>query len=184
MKKPNRIWDRTLEKHVLRLLPGDFYVSGEDEILTTVLGSCVSVCIRDVTSGIGGMNHFMLPSLDGGTSLDPASAGRYGTHAMKYLVDGIVERGGRQQNFEIKVFGGGHISEGVTDVGSQNIEFIRRYLQEASLDIAAEDLGLAFPRKVNYFIRSGRVMVKKLRALHSRSIATEEQRYRDEGRKG
>lgn len=180
MNKPDRIWDRRLEQHVLRLVPGGLYVSGEDEILTTVLGSCVSACIRDVKNSIGGMNHFMLPNAEAGASLDPESAGRYGGHAMKLLIDGIVAQGGRPENFEIKIFGGGQITEGAIDVGAQNIDFIRRYLQEATLDIAAEDLGLAFPRKINYFVRSGRVMVKKLRALHSRSIAAEEQRYRGE----
>ena len=60
------------------------------------------------------------------------------------------------------------------------VSIIRHYLEEASFGIAAEDMGLAFPRKINYFVRSGRVMVKKLRALHSRSIAVEEQRYRGE----
>lgn len=181
MSEPDRIWDRRLEKHVLRLMPGALYVSSEDEILTTVLGSCVSACIRDVTNGVGGMNHFMLPSPEAGATVNSESAGRYGTHAMKLLVDSIVEKGGRPENFEIKIFGGGHITEGGIDVGAQNIDFIRRYLQEASLEIVAEDLGLAFPRKVNYFVRSGRVMVKKLRALHTRSIAAEEQRYRGEG---
>jgi chemotaxis protein CheD len=184
MNQPDRIWDRRLEQHVLRLMPGGLYVSGEDEILTTVLGSCVSACIRDVTNGIGGMNHFMLPRPDAGAALDSSSAGRYGTHAMKLLVDGIVERGGRPENFEIKIFGGGQITQGAIDVGAQNIEFIRRYLEEASLDVAAEDMGLAFPRKINYFVGSGRVMVKKLRALHSRSIAAEEQRYRGQAQDG
>ena len=184
MTKPDRIWDRKLEQHVLRLIPGGLYVSAEDEILTTVLGSCVSACIRDVKNGVGGMNHFMLPSPEVGAALDPESAGRYGTHAMKLLVDGIVAQGGRPDNFEIKIFGGGQITEGAIDVGAQNIEFIRRYLEDASLDVTAEDLGLAFPRKINFFVRSGRVMVKKLRALHSRSVAAEEQRYRGEAKGG
>ena len=180
MNQPDRIWDRRLEQHVLRLVPGGLYVSAEDEILTTVLGSCVSACIRDVKNGIGGMNHFMLPDAEAGVSLDSESAGRYGSYAMKLLIDGIVARGGRPENFEIKIFGGGHITEGAIDVGAQNTEFIRHYLEEASLEVAAEDMGLTFPRKINYFVRSGRVMVKKLRALHSRSIAVEEQRYRGE----
>lgn len=183
-ENPERIWDRRLEKHVLRLMPGELFVSRDDEILTMVLGSCISACIRDVTNGIGGMNHFMLPTPEMGASLDSTSAARYGTHAMQYLIEGITKLGGRPENFEIKIFGGGQIVDGISDVGARNIDFVRRYLADASLEITAEDLGLTFPRKVNYFVRSGKVMVKKLRALHSRSVVAEEQRYCQEIRNG
>ena len=89
----DRIYDRVLEKEVVRLMPGEFFVSREPEVLTTVLGSCVSACIRDKQLGIGGMNHFMLPDADMGAAVDQATAGRYGNHAMQFLIDGIVSLG-------------------------------------------------------------------------------------------
>lgn len=174
----DRLWDRSLEREVVRLMPGDFFVSRDEEVLTTVLGSCVSACIRDTETGVGGMNHFMLPDAETGATLDRASAGRYGTHAMKFLIDGILSLGGNTDNLEVKIFGGGRIVEGMSDVGERNIDFVRRYLHDAGLEIAAEDLGLRFPRKINYFAQSGRVMVKKLRAIHSRAILAEERQYR------
>lgn len=173
----DRIYDRVLEKEVVRLMPGEYFVSREAEVITTVLGSCVSACIRDKRRGIGGMNHFMLPDADMGASLDRVTAGRYGSHAMQFLIDGIVNLGGNVKDLEVKIFGGGRIVEGMSDVGERNIQFIRQFLEDAGIPIRAEDLGSAFPRKVNYFIESGRVMVKKLRAIHSRSILADEQDY-------
>lgn len=174
----DRLWDRSLERGVVRLMPGDFFVSRDEEVLTTVLGSCVSACIRDTESGVGGMNHFMLPDSEISGTIDKALAGRYGTHAMRFLIDGILRLGGNADNFEVKIFGGGRIVEGMSDVGERNIDFVRRYLHDAGLAIDAEDLGLQFPRKINYFVKTGRVMVKKLRAIHSRSILAEEQQFR------
>jgi len=174
----DKIYDRSLERDVVRLLPGDFFVSGEEAVLTTVLGSCVSACIRDIHSGIGGMNHFMLPNAESGGMKDQETAGRYGAHAMEFLIEGILQLGGSRDNLEVKLFGGGKIVEGMSDVGKSNIEFVHEYLTDAGISIAAEDLGLAFPRKVNYFVPTGRVMVKKLRALHSRSVLADEQSYR------
>lgn len=172
-----RIFDRSLERDVVRLLPGEFFVSGEEAVLTTVLGSCVSACIRDPDSGIGGMNHFMLPNAESDGAQDKESAGRYGAHAMEFLIEGILRLGGRRENLEVKLFGGGRIVEGMSDVGRRNIDFVHDYLSGSGIVVAAEDLGLAFPRKINYFVPSGRVMVKKLRALHSRSVLADEQSY-------
>ena len=172
-----RIFDRALERDVVRLLPGEFFVSGEEAVLTTVLGSCVSACIRDPDSGIGGMNHFMLPNAESDGAQDKESAGRYGAHAMEFLIEGILRLGGRRENLEVKLFGGGRIVEGMSDVGRRNIDFVHDYLSGSGIVVAAEDLGLAFPRKINYFVPSGRVMVKKLRALHSRSVLADEQSY-------
>ncbi len=173
----DRIYDRVLETEVVRLMPGEFFVSREAEVVTTVLGSCVSACIRDKRRSIGGMNHFMLPDAAMGGAADTATAGRYGTHAMQFLIDGIVTLGGKIEDLEVKVFGGGRIVEGMSDVGERNIDFIREFLQEAGIPVHAEDVGLEFPRKINYFVDTGRVMVKKLRAIHSRSILAAEQSY-------
>ncbi len=176
---PEKIWDRHLDTHVLRLMPGDIYASGDDVVLTTVLGSCISACVRDPERGVGGMNHFMLPSARPGTPIGPEHAARYGTHAMQLLIESIVQLGGRADRLEVKIFGGGRIVDGMTDVGSQNIQFIRDYLASAGLSATAEDLGLSHPRKVNFFVQSGRVMVRKLRTLHSRAVAADEQRLRE-----
>src|SRR4051812_3906256 len=96
-----RFKDSKGEGWVRRILPGEFYVTTEDESITTVLGSCVSACIRDATAGVGGMNHFMLPE-EGGRDEDPrpANAGlatRYGSYAMESLINELMKRGARRE---------------------------------------------------------------------------------------
>ncbi len=174
----NRYWDRVHGCHAAKLLPGEYYVTLTGELLTTVLGSCVSACVRDRKLGVGGMNHFMLPHsahVDGwgGNS----AAARYGSYAMETLINEILKNGGRRENLEVKVFGGGQVLAQMTDVGARNIAFVREYIGVERLDLVAEDLGGPYPRKVVYFPHTGRVRIKKLRAMHNDTIVRRETRY-------
>jgi len=176
-----RYWDPSRDVHVAKLLPGEYYISMRGEMITTVLGSCISACIRDRKLGIGGMNHFMLPSSAkpgdwGGSS----SSARYGSYAMEKLINEILKSGGRRENLEVKAFGGGRIVTAMTDVGRKNIDFLHEFLQIEGLKLIAEDLGSLYPRKVNYFPDSGRAQVKKLRSIHNDTIVRRESRYMDE----
>jgi chemotaxis protein CheD len=176
-----RYRDRNSGYCVAKVLPGDFYVTREDEMLDTVLGSCVSACIRNPRLGIGGMNHFMLPApMAGSTSDNWSLAARgavYGTSSMEHLINRILRIGGTRSDLEVKVFGGGHVLTTMTAVGSNNVKFVREFLQQEGLYIAAEDLGDAFPRHVQYFPHSGRARVRRLDALQSRRLVNEEQTY-------
>lgn len=178
-----RRWDPVYGTFTCRILPGEFYVTLHDEGITTTLGSCIAACIRDRVYGIGGMNHFMLPS-DGSdnTNLRASSlseATRYGNYAMEHLINHILRNGGRRENLEVKVFGGGRIISHMTDVGARNIAFVRDYLNTEGLPVVAEDVGDIHPRMVVYFPASGRVRVKRLRSLHNNTIADQERRYID-----
>jgi chemotaxis protein CheD len=181
-ERVNRYWDRQNRMPAAKLLPGEYYVTRYDEIITTVLGSCVSACIRDRILRIGGMNHFMLPVSEGkgwGGVGDPVStAMRYGNHAMETMINDILSHGGRKKNLEVKVFGGGHIVECATGIGEQNIEFIHHYLRKEGLPLLNEDVGDIYPRKVLYYPATGRVRLKKLRHLHNSTIFKREQAYR------
>lgn len=178
----NRYWDKTNNIHAAKILPGEYYVTLNEEIITTVLGSCVSACIRDRVFGIGGMNHFMLP-MDGreqGNSQENAllsTSARYGNYAMEHLINGILKNGGNRKNLEVKIFGGGRILAHMTDVGRRNIEFVHDYIRVEGLNLASEDTGDVFPRKVIYFPMSGRVMIKKLHSLHNGTIVDREADY-------
>lgn len=179
-----RAWNTRLDSWVARILPGEYYVTGSVEGISTTLGSCISACIRDRSLGIGGMNHFMLPE---GTGSDPrgslaggiGSATRYGNFAMEHLINGIMRNGGRRENLEVKIFGGGRIMEKMTDVGARNISFVRDYLKLEGLKVVAEDVGDVFPRMIVYFPETGKVKVKRLRSLHNNVIAEQEKRYID-----
>src|SRR5919109_1426996 len=118
-----RYWDSEHTTFAARLMPGEYYVTRHREMIATVLGSCVSACIRDSRLGYGGMNHFMLP-LDGspGPSVWGAAASaatRYGNVAMERLINDILKLGGRREDLEIKLVGGGRVLAHMsTDIGA------------------------------------------------------------------
>jgi chemotaxis protein CheD len=177
-----RFWDPSLEAWNVKILPGEYYVTRGDEAISTVLGSCISACVRDPLRNVGGMNHFMLPedaSNGPNNWLDPAVglATRYGSYAMESLVNDLLKLGATRERLEIKLFGGGRVLSGMTDVGARNIEFIKSFIQLEGYRIAAEDMGGIQPRKVVYFPNSGRVKLKRLRPVESRIISHHEQLY-------
>lgn len=178
----NRYWDEKNDIFAAKILPGEFYVSVSGELITTVLGSCVSACIRDRKTGIGGMNHFMLPTdiKRNSSSWNDTPVNmqtRYGNIAMERLINVILASGGKRSNLEIKLFGGGKVLQIDTDIGGKNIEFVKQYLITEGLKTAAEDVGGIYPRKVLYFPKTGRVRVKKLANLHNETLKKREQSY-------
>jgi len=165
-----------------RILPGEYAVTGDDDTLVTVLGSCISACIRDPAAKVGGMNHFMLPEDGGGGGdrwLDPkvGLATRYGSYAMESLINDLLKRGARRERFEIKLFGGGQILTSQTEVGNRNIAFIHDFLDKEGYKAVAEDLGGKTPRMLAYFPRTGKARVKHMPPLESRVIAESERAY-------
>lgn len=176
----NRYWDEAYGMFAAKLLPGEFYVTRNEETMVTVLGSCVSACIRDPAAGIGGMNHFMLPMSQTGGSWgddDGNVSTRYGVHAMERLIGEIERYGGRRDRLEVKLTGGGRVLANMTDVGAKNIEFVEDYVRNNDLAVLARDLGDIYPRKVYYSPASGRLLVKKLRSLRNNTILEREARY-------
>jgi chemotaxis protein CheD len=182
----SRYWDPIHKIFAAKLLPGEFYVTREQEMIVTVLGSCISACIRDPETGVGGMNHFMLPVSQNeshgtwGGENDKDYTMRYGDFAMKRLVSEILKHGGRRENLEVKIIGGGRILEQMTDVGGRNIDFAHKFVRETGLKLANEDTGGIYPRKVYYFPQDGKVRVKKLRTLHNNTIVERETEYMHE----
>ncbi len=178
----NRYWDKLHNSFAAKILPGEYYVTMKDEVVTTVLGSCVSACIRDKVFGIGGMNHFMLPHtkediafhVDAGPS---TTASRYGSYAMEMLINDILKHGGRRENLEVKIFGGGKILKNMSNVGFRNIQFVEEYIALEAIPLLAEDTGDVYPRKVVFHPHSGKVKVKKLRSLHNDTLIKREEEY-------
>ncbi len=166
---------------IAKLLPGDFYVTCQDEVLDTVLGSCVSACIRNPKLGIGGMNHFMLPrpSGNGHDTWDnkAGAATRYGSASMEQLINRILKAGGTRGDLEVKIFGGGRVLKTLTDVGDHNVQFVREFLKQEGLRVTSEDVGDTCPRHVQYFPMSGRVRVRHLTSSHGKDVASHEQQY-------
>lgn len=178
----NRYWDEKHDIYAAKILPGEFYVSMTGELITTVLGSCISACIRDRKTGVGGMNHFMLPTdtRHRSSSWEDTPVNlqtRYGNIAMERLINVILAGGGKKPNLEIKLFGGGKVLQIDTNIGGKNIEFVRQYILTEGLQISAEDVGGIYPRKIQYYPKTGRVRVKKLKNLHNETLKLREQKY-------
>ena len=175
----NRYFDRQFDSEAAKILPGEYFVTDQSMLLVTVLGSCVAACIRDTDSGVGGMNHFMLPD-DGRRDMIGSSA-RYGTYAMEILINHLLKMGARKNRLEAKVFGGGAVLASLTssNIGAKNAEFVLNYLKTEKIPIVAKDLLDSYPRKVYYFPETGRVMLKKLHRVHNETLFNRERDYKD-----
>lgn len=175
----NIYYDRQFNTQAAKILPGEYYVTKHNIMIVTVLGSCVSACIRDRETGIGGMNHFMLPHSDADPNNPLSTSARYGTYAMEMLINHVLKLGARRSFLEAKLFGGGNVMQGFTvdKVGTRNAEFALHYLKIEQISVVSQDLLDIHPRKVYYFPKTGRVLVKKLRNLHNATITEREQQY-------
>ena len=155
---------------------GDCLVGGDEDLtFSTILGSCIAACIRDVEARVGGMNHFLLAEPSGNARDRYGASARYGAFAMEQLINKVLTRGtGRKANLEIKVFGGGLINSALTDVGAKNIEFVRQFLADEGYSLAGEDVGGAFARRGMFKPHSGRAFVKRLDSDAGANVAREE----------
>lgn len=169
-----RYHDREFDVTGIKILPGEHYVSNApDEMMVTVLGSCVSACIRDPLLKVGGMNHFMLPQSSDGNWGQVSAGMRYGNFAMEQLINDILARGGRRERLEVKVFGGANVLAGVTNIGDQNADFVESYIAAEGLAIAARHLRGRHPRRIHYFPIDGKVLLRELRREDERDLELE-----------
>lgn len=174
-------YDTTFSIAAARILPGEYHVTRDDMMITTVLGSCVAACLRDPDTGIGGMNHFLLPDTNGNPDSDGDSA-RYGSYAMEVLINQLIKLKANRHRLEAKVFGGARVLAGLhqLDIGRRNADFVLDFLRAEKIPVMASDLEDTCPRKVAYFPRSGVVRMKRLVDAGSQKLARREQRYKAE----
>lgn len=173
----NTYFDRHLNMEAVKILPGEYFATTRDLVVVTVLGSCVSVCLRDRRSGIGGMNHFMLPGNDEHSPVSMSA--RYGVYAMEMLTNQLLKLGADRRQFEAKIFGGANVLSGLTmaNVGPRNVQFVTDYLVTERIPIVASSLLDIYPRKVYFFPASGRVLLKTLKQLHNSTLLEREAEY-------
>jgi chemotaxis protein CheD len=162
------------------IYPGEFFVSPHD-IIATVLGSCISVCIKDIKTGLGGMNHFMLPGDVRSEEMFTSASSKYGMFAMEQLIEEMIKKGGSKKHFQAKVFGGGHVlnfrkTDG--NVPESNIDFVRAFLKMEQVDIIKEDVGGYSGRKILYFPDTGKVLLKRLKSTVDSKIIEAENLYK------
>lgn len=165
--------DHHFQYDAVKVLPGEYFVSSDDLVIMTVLGSCISACIWDGKVRAGGMNHFMLPD---GDSAD--GFGRYGSYAMELLINEMLKMGARRETMQAKVFGGAQVMAGFTtmNVGERNTKFVLEYLQTERIPVVSQDVLDIHPRKVCFFPVTGKVLVKRLAHSHPETLAVQERR--------
>lgn len=176
----SQYYDHRFSRQAIKVLPGQYFATQSDALIVTVLGSCVSVCLRDRQSGVGGLNHFMLPhdSSNDENSVVAAS-GRYGLYAMEMLINQLLKLGANRSRLEAKVFGGGQVLKNMTfmNVGQRNVAFVLEHLHQESIPVVGKDVLDVYPRKVCFFPKSGKVMLKKIHSLHNNTIMEREKAY-------
>ena len=164
-------FDPHFQYNAVKVLPGEYFVSNENLVIMTVLGSCIAACLWDSRMHIGGMNHFMLPD---GDSLDVS--GRYGSYAMELLINEMFKLGARRETMQAKIFGGGQVMHNFTtmNVGERNTNFVINYLRAERIPVISEDVLDIYPRKVCYFPVTGKAMVKRLAHSHPEKLVAQD----------
>ena len=165
--------DSMFRQIAVKVSPAEYYVDKEGLVMTTVLGSCVSVCLIARDGAICGMNHFMLPAGGG-----QGNSARYGLFAMELLINEMVKAGAPRNGLKAKVYGGGAVISGMKtmQIGKQNVDFVEEFLKREGIPVLARDVLDVYPRKVTMVGGTGKVIVQKL-AKDTTGALQEEARY-------
>ena len=138
----------------VHVVQGQYHVTGEPNMmLTTLLGSCVSACMRDPVVQVGGINHFLLPDRDHASDGEKL---RYGTHAMELLINAILRRGGQRDRLELSLFGGANITTNFANLGGMNADFAEEFVRREGIAYKGGSLRGDCPRKIQFWPTSGR----------------------------
>jgi chemotaxis protein CheD len=141
----------------LYLHPGQLHAASHALYLSTVLGSCIAVCLWDPVARVGGMNHFLLPKGKGM---------RYASEAMPALIEAMIDRGAVVARMIAKVFGGASVIPGFTgprqSIGAQNAEAAMQFLAAHSIGVAAKQVGGQHGRKLLFHTGTGQAYVKDI----------------------
>jgi chemotaxis protein CheD len=172
-------------KRRINLLPGDHYVSDNDVIIGTLLGSCVSACLYDPVKRIVGMNHFMLSAKKhaGSMPLCLTEAGRYGVHAMELIINGMLRLGARKENFHAKVFGGSSLfsvhddADDFNGVGETNCRFILEFLRDEGIRLVASNLGGNEGRVIRFHSKDFSVYQRRIKRTTAPNLVKREKHF-------
>lgn len=160
-----KIFDRRFNKYVYEVFAGDYFATREqDVVLTTLLGSCISVCMRDKVTGIVGINHFMLPSSIRMNEIVFSEDAKYGINAMEKMINSMMKLGARRKSMEAKVFGGGRVMDtSLNNVAQSNIDFAFTYLEMEQIPVLTKDVGGQNGRKLLFFPEEFTIYLKRIR---------------------
>lgn len=138
-------------------------MSATDVMLTTVLGSCVAVCLHDSTAKVGGMNHFLLGEPTPGQEISYENMQRYGVHAMELLINDMMHAGAERERLCGHIYGGANIIAGLGSIGSENAAFAQRFMDMEGIPVRHCDVGGNHARKVEFLPFEGKVRSLKVK---------------------
>lgn len=172
-------------RQAVTIMPGEYYVSKDDVVIGTILGSCVSACLYDPVNRVVGMNHFLLSGRQN-NDRDPiwlSEAGRYGIHSMELTINGMLKLGAKKNNILAKAFGGASVLpvrnrvDGFASVGEMNSRFILHFLTKEGMRLVSSDLGGYEGRAIRFYANDFSVYQKKIRRVVMPDLATREEKY-------
>ena len=175
-------YDRFFQRDAAKIKPGEFTITNKNTLLVTVLGSCISVCLRDPLANVSGMNHFLLPYDFDYKSTKPNDAARYGVHAMELMINDMFKLGAVRERLVAKVFGGANVLSALSlpNIGQQNNAFVQAYLAAENIPILSSDVEGVYSRKIYFFPDTGEVKLKRLTAIKNTTISEREALYSKE----
>lgn len=165
----NSYFDNHFNRKVIAIYPGEFYSSTENEMISTVLGSCISIALFDSENGVGGLNHFMLAK---NTSIENEGEsnrlmGKFGEYAMELLIKDVLDKGAKFENLQAKVFGGSNVfnlpAASGAQVGEVNIRFAFEYLEQKKIPVVTSNTGGTAPRKIFFDPLTSKVYLKYIK---------------------
>lgn len=170
---------------VVTIGPGDHYTTKKQEVIKTLLGSCVAVCLFDPHNKVLGMNHFLLATDKLNRShLFDSRAGYYGVHAMELLINGLLKAGAKKQFIRSKIFGGANVLKHVHghqlnfyDVGRFNITFVQEFLNREKIPIQSEDVGGNYGRVIYFDPTDYSVYRSLIDHQHEQRLQAQEEVY-------
>lgn len=165
--------------------PGEYYVSRNEEVISTLLGSCVAACLFDPVNRVFGMNHFLLAYRHHSAQvpLIQSDEGRYGVYAMELLINEMMKQGANRLNLKAKCFGGGNVlslredRENKKTVGDVNVAFIKEFLGTEHIPLVGASLGGEIGRTVHFVGSDYSVFVKKIDQTLQQLIEKQERLY-------
>ena len=174
-------YNNEYNREMITLSPGDYFATGEDKILATLLGSCVSACLYDPVNRIIGMNHFMLVSrLENPEKFYLQKSGRYALNAMELLINEMMKKGAKKNNLKAKAFGGAVTMPSLQseDIPRSNVEFIKSFLKVENIELTSYNFGGSRGRKI-FFFNDGEfsVLQRRLGRMDEVHVVQEDREY-------
>lgn len=182
----NKHFDTHFNKQIITILPGEFYSTDKPVLISTILGSCISIALYDIELHLGGLNHFMLPSSSRTKEISFEEQGRYGDFAIELLLNDMFKKGSKKANLKAKIFGGSNVlNDGgyhQNRTGLNNISFALEYLTTENIPILANDMGGIFPRKIFYDPQTSKIFLKRIQRsdITLNEINRRESAYKEE----